>query len=260
MKERTSSDDAETSSNRNFGEAVLANFFKLYIEPEINRRIAIGAVTPPLELTMFQVLFPEAGPFIVRLNEEVRGEARLRRTKPLMPGEPVYVEDMQGIERFELLEEEMDFGHFTALLAGTKWALTFNFVRGRLSARTQIDRAEEFFIAAKDAAKRGHTAVAFDNLFSATELLARVHLELRSGIKKGTKTHATIHGGINNWRRLGNVSDAFTELFNKVSRARDNARYKGAANSDLVVTDQELQVVQDEIDLLRATIKSKVAD
>ncbi|MER8552745.1 hypothetical protein NKH37_11285 [Mesorhizobium sp. M1217] len=242
----------EPLSEDDFGGRVFDNFFKLYFQPELDRRVAEGRITLPADIAMGQVVFPEGGTPIVRLDEEVRIAVRTSMPIAQMTDtESGNLSTLDGVERMDLIDEEMDHGHFTFLRIGSKIRIGFSFLYGRSTARKKIDRAEEFFIASKEANGRGHTAVAFDNLFSATELLSRVHLEIHASIKKGVKGHSSVASGINRWGKLGNVPEAFTAIFNKASNARDQARYKAGSNGDLVLTEEELAVVDREIKLLR---------
>ncbi|ESY71123.1 MULTISPECIES: hypothetical protein [Mesorhizobium] len=239
-------------SEEEFGGRVFDNFFKLYFQPELERRSADGRIRLPADIAMGQVVFPEDGKPIIRFDEEVRIVARL--SMPLTDitnADTGNLSSLDGVERLDLVDEELDYGHFTFLRLGEKIRMAFSFLYGRLTARKKIDRADEFLIAAKEAKNRGHTAVAFDNLFSATELLSRVHLEIHSNIKKGVKTHSSVASGINRWGKLGNVPEAFTAIFNKASNARDQARYRACSNDELILADEEFAVVDREIKLLR---------
>jgi hypothetical protein len=235
-----------------FGQKVFDNFQELYFKPELDRRVVAGTATIPMAITAAQVLFPSDGMPIVRFNEEVRIVALLRT--PLQPeevGQP-HPFTLDEVDRFDLTEDELDHGHFTVLRVGYGWQIVFSFIYGRKSARGKIARAEEFFTAAKEANARGHIAVALDNIFSTTELLSRVHLELHSSLKKGARTHSATAEGINRWGKLGNIPRAFTKLFNRASNARDGARYRAVANGDLVALSQEeIEVVEREILMLR---------
>ena len=243
--------DSTSHSQDDFGSTVFRNFFDLFFRPEIERRIASGVAAPPMTIVMAQALFPSGRSPIVRLNDEVRGRALVKASPAIAAGDAVAQSDLQYVEKFDLVDEELDCGHFTALQVNGKWLITFNFVYGRLSARKQIERADEFLIAARDAQLRGHTAVSIDNLFNAAELLARVHLELHLVNGKSAKSHSATSSQINRWRSLGNVSAAFTNTFNKLSGARSAARYKAQANEELCVTVDDLDAVERELVLLR---------
>ena len=58
-----------------------------------------------------------------------------------------------------------------------------------------------------------------DNLFNACELLAKARL-ITIIRMRDVGSHGVIHSTINSWRKLGNVSDEFVDLFNKLSQAR----------------------------------------
>jgi hypothetical protein len=44
-------------------------------------------------------------------------------------------------------------------------------------------------------------------------------------VRSDAKKHGTIHSGINLWGKLGNVDREFVDMFNKLSRDREAARY-----------------------------------
>jgi hypothetical protein len=75
-------------------------------------------------------------------------------------------------------------------------------------------------------------------------------------IKSDAKTHSTIHAGINLWSNLGNVDRAFVEMFNKLSRDRDKARYN-ADKIDLSphIDRDKIAKARAEIGALHATLK-----
>src|SRR5215475_9103569 len=96
-------------------------------------------------------------------------------------------------------------------------------------------------MSAEHALARQHFGPAIDNLFSACELAAKARLITSAAMSSEVRTHGTIHSGINQWGRLGNVDAEFVEMFNKLSRNRGAARYapnkidlSGLINADMI--------------------------
>ena len=90
------------------------------------------------------------------LNDEVEGEILLRAPRPIQKGEPLYSNDLQHIEHFELPDELLDSGHVTIVRAGEAWHMFFNFLYGRAKAKDMLELAGQFLEAAQSAKDKGH--------------------------------------------------------------------------------------------------------
>ncbi|KQY19682.1 hypothetical protein [Rhizobium sp. Root482] len=204
--------------------------WELFFRPEIERRRAFGRISGNFHLYIAQVLFPEKGDNRVLLNEEVKGEALVRPRREFQKGDPVYSDDLETVETFELPDELLDHGHFTIVRSGEGWAMIFNFMSGRAKARDMLELANQFLEVAKTSSILGHAGPTVDNLFSASELICKAELILHRSRAVSSKTHSTISSAINNWSRLGNINAAFVALFNELGRQRPNARYGDATS------------------------------
>jgi hypothetical protein len=127
----------------------FADMWSLFFEPEIGRRKAAGTLPEDFSLYVAQALFPPSGANRVLLNEQVRGEFLVRSPRELKSGEPVYIDDLQHAEVYELPDELLDHGHFTLIRAGDGWRMIFNFLSGRAKAKDMLELANQFLEAAR---------------------------------------------------------------------------------------------------------------
>jgi uncharacterized protein (UPF0332 family) len=158
------------------------------------------------------------------------------------------------IETSELDLADADAGHFTAVAVNDRWFMSFDFRRNKLTAAMLIQKAEEFCAIAEHALSQQHFAPAIDNLFSACELAAKAQLITHAVVRGDVKKHGPIHSGINFWGKLGNVDREFVEMFNKLFRNRESARYT-AGNGDWLINADMIGKARAEIAGLKARLK-----
>ena len=231
----------------------ILHMFQLAFAPEIRQRLSAGTLDDAFFLTAAQVIQMEDRGRIVRLNDEVRGTALVRANRPIKKGEQVFASDMKNFVSFDLLEDELDAGHFTLFWTGQSWVATFDFRMGRSKSTAMLEAANEFIEVARLASTNGYPRPSVDNLFSACELVSKVHLILQHSIAGKAKTHGRIKSAINERRNLGNVNDDFVDLFNRVSNTRSPARYDARAEVEMP-TSFDLQIVHDEIEKLMGLV------
>jgi len=223
--------DTKTSMPPEGWQRTFDQMWELYFGPEIDRRKADGRIADEnFTVYMAQVLFPPEGQFQVLFNDEVKGEALVRAARDIQPDDPVYVNDLQSIEIYELPDELLDSGHFTIFSIGDGWKMVFNFLSGRAKARDMLELARQFLEASRHSEAKGHAGPAVENLFTSAELISKAELILHRNPAVNAKTHGPVASAINAWSKLGNVDAAFVALFNELTRRRPNARY-GDANS-----------------------------
>jgi uncharacterized protein (UPF0332 family) len=216
-------------------ERTLLQMFRLYVEPEVKRRLFPHAVIKA------QVVFFEGKSPEVRLNDEVKISLIVRAPRAIQKGEAISLSEIEQIETSELDVADADAGHFTAVAVKDKWLMTFDFRQNKLTAAKLVKKADEFCTIAEHALFQEHFGPAIDNLFSACELAARARLITSAMVRSDAKKHGTIHSGINLWGKLGNVDSEFVEMFNRLSRHRETARYtskddlSGLINSDMIL-------------------------
>jgi hypothetical protein len=96
-----------------------------WFAPEIERRREAGLLVEPFHLHIAQALFPPEGASRVLLNEEVRGTAKVQANRPIEKGDQVLSTDLELIEKYELPDELLDYGHFTIIRTGQRWGMFF---------------------------------------------------------------------------------------------------------------------------------------
>ena len=207
--------------------------FRIAFAPEIRERISDGRIGENFVLLAAQLLQREEGKRrLVRLNEEVRGIGMIRTSGPVQKGAPVFMSDIRDFVSFDLEENELDAGHFTAIWKDGGWFISFDFRIGRAKSGGMLAAASEFLEASKLSADNGLARPSVDNLFSACELVSKAHLILHHLLAAGTKSHRAIGSSINRWRKLGNIDEGFVSLYNRMQSARPSARYDAAVQVD----------------------------
>lgn len=199
--------------------------FQVRFAPEIRRRIEERELDKDFVLAACQLIQTGHGTSWVRLNEEVRGVATVRTNSAVEKGQAVDWTQVGAILDFDLVEEDLDFGHFTVLHTGSSWATLFDFRSGRVKASMYLDGAEQFLEAARLAAAEKLTRPANDSLFSACELIAKAHLLVVSHRAALAKSHGPVGSAINQQARLGNIDNTFVAIYNAQSNVRPSARY-----------------------------------
>jgi hypothetical protein len=201
--------------------------FNLWINPEIERRRSANTISSSFHLRAAQVIFNiGAGRPEIRLNEEVKAVMKIKVNKPMKKGDVVKIGDIDEVGEFHLTEEDDNAGHLTILVIGNKFHLSFDarYNAGRVKEVLKV--AQEFIEAATFASDNNHTHAFVDNLFSATELIAKGQLLLLPDkAMLTTKSHHYIASRYNFWGRLGNTDSRYVELFNKLTQLRTSARY-----------------------------------
>jgi hypothetical protein len=230
---------------------------RVWIYPEIDRRLKNGQLTDDFILTKAQVLLsPVKRNPEVRLNEEVK--ARITATfkgKHKEPGEPVFESELADqISDIELTDnDDPNSGHVTMLLFKGRWVFHFDFRYNKPEAKKRYDAANEFYEIAKICYDKQYWRPFIDNLFSSAELLVTSQLLVLSLLRK--TTHNSIQTEYNSFINLGNAKIQHKELFNKLRGLRDPGRY---FNQQFMITQEEgkemLQVVEDIFNFTKSVI------
>ncbi|MBY0565969.1 MAG: HEPN domain-containing protein [Hyphomonadaceae bacterium] len=238
-------------------ERTFAHMSQLAFTPEIERRIAAGTLPDGFMIDFAQQLQPPDRKPLVRFNDEVRGIVKLSRDAPAHEEGHLTGQHLEHIEAFDLVDDELDCGHFTAYFTGRAWAMTFDFRSGRAKALHYIERASQFAATARFSIEKGFGSVATDNLFSACELLSKVQLMLHQSPAARAKTHGPIGSAINAWGRLGNVAPDFLQLFNRLSNDRAPARYDVSGDFE-PSTLSDVEIVERIAEDLRLRVSPRV--
>ncbi|TFV75307.1 HEPN domain-containing protein [Bradyrhizobium frederickii] len=210
-------------------ERTLLQAFNLWFNPEVHRRVTAGTLKIPFHLRCAQVLFRSRQPPEVRFNGEISGAFEIETTRAVKAGDPVYSSDIAKFQRYELDLADADAGHLTVYKHDDgKWQIFFDFQQNKRSAADLVASAEQFAATAEFALSQGLQGPFIDNLYNSSELLARARL-ITAAHEDEVRTHRTVGAKINWWSKLGNVDRRFVELFNELSRVREQARYRAAA-------------------------------
>lgn len=232
------------------GKQAFFEFMRLWFDPEYERRVAAGSTKAGMVVMAAQAVFAKHET-ITRFNNEIRGEALIRAGRAIQKGEQARWEDFAGMQIFELVPDEVDYGHVTIFRVGDDWRCFFNFLQGRSRADALAVRAENFLRSARGARENGWHDVAVDNLFSACELLAKANLIVHMLKGAESKSHDSVSSAINQWGKLGNVEAEFVKLFNKLSNLRHIARYEVSDLSRLEIPADAFDIVGGQVTTVR---------
>jgi hypothetical protein len=219
------SPDEEINPDIEGWQRTICHMQQLTFSPEIRRRRAANEIDDNFILWAAQLIQPHGGGQIIRLNEEVRGVQYIRVGRPIEKGEQIQLSDLANLETFDLLDDELDCGHFTIFWTGSGWIGTFDFRSGRAKCLALIEKASKFVSAAKLSISNQLSDPATDMLYTACELLAKVHLILAHLPADEWKTHKNISSHVNIQGRIGNIDSAFVNLFNCLYETRNHAKY-----------------------------------
>jgi HEPN domain-containing protein len=236
--------DEEPRMSAEMGEKVGEQAYEFWIGPEIERRRAARELPEDFALVGAQVIFGSGeGLPVVRLNGEVKAVAEVTAARAIEPGE-VTEDDIAGYNNILLTEDDPNEGHITIVAHKGGWAIAFDFRRnaGHIAEHTQA--AREFLDAAAWARREGHSRAFIDNLFSATELMAKgLLIWMPDETLRTAKSHPPIKNRFNQERKMGNVDPRFADLLNQLGKLRGSARY----------LDDNLTISETQMDAMLAT-------
>ena len=159
--------------SKEFNDNFFKNISELYIDPEIERRKQAGTLPDDFALYAVQVIMNHDGPIEVRFNNEVNACVVGTFAKPVRDGEEVSISDLETITDVELTHRDPNAGHVTLLIHNGSWIGRFDFRYNATRSRNHLSTAREFLDAANVSLARRHLRAMLDNLFSATEVMAK---------------------------------------------------------------------------------------
>ncbi|MCH5598628.1 hypothetical protein [Niabella ginsengisoli] len=200
----------------------------LFFNPEIERRKQLNTLPENFMLIAAQaIFFPDGRPHIVRLNEEVSAEVKVK--KGVDTSSPNFWANIDEVEHVKLNETEfLNCGHSTLILFKDGYQLTFDFQYNKQLSNEHLAVAKEFLEVSKYSLEKNLLYAFLDNAFSTIELLAKTNLFLETNKSVlGRTNHSTIKSEFN--KRFKNSQNDFEterrEAFNKLSNIRAKARY-----------------------------------
>jgi uncharacterized protein (UPF0332 family) len=214
---------------------VFQQAMDIFIFPEIQRRKAIGKLSPDYRIEKAQIIFSsKSGKNYVRLNKEVKAIVRGRATRPINKGELVHDKDISDIEEVKLTGGDLNYGHITLLFFRGKWIIAFNSVYNRIEIKKHIEASKEFYESAKDNLKNKRLRPFYEDAFACAELFTKsILLSLpnkRFLEEKESKDHKAKKEFLKNWAELGNVKIEYSTTLSKLYSLRGSARYLASDN------------------------------
>lgn len=242
------------------GDRLFFDLDALYLQPELERRVAGGLWQADTEIYRFQAVLHHKG-VEVRVNEQVTGGATIKVTRAVKAGEAVYLRDFGDIAGYELPDHERDLGHITAfLLHDGSWTVAWGARGGHPRRHDFFNLSEEFLHAAERALAAGHLGAFADNAFSAAELMAKAEL-LACGptvdLVLGVRDHGTLASTYKRWADLGNTDRRFPKLLARLKKFRPSARY---LDSTLSLTEGDAAAVLHQLGEMAAFVGRRVKD
>lgn len=208
-------------------EAVIRQAMEFWINPEIERRREAGTLPDDFVLSAAQVILdPGADAPEVRLNEEIKAAVLVEAKRDIAKGEEVTADDISAYKDIILTDDDPNAGHITIVPHRGYWALAFDFRRNAAHIGAHVERARDFLDTAVWARQGGKLGPFVDNLFSATELMAKGLLIWMPDeyLLKG-KSHGRVHQRFNYEGKMKNVDPRFPKLLNDLIALRRPARY-----------------------------------
>ncbi len=230
----------------NFSNNFLRHITEVWLQPEIQRRKQHGKWTKDSKLRAFQIIFSvDRNLNKVRLNSEVKALAKCKLKTPKKSGEPVYDNEIEDIERFELTEYDPNCGHITGLLIKGKWAISFDFIYNRKRVAEYVKAANEFLESAKVNISQNRLRPFFDECFSCMELLTvALFLEMADKEIACSKSHELRVQRLENWSNLGNIDPEYAKAIRKLWSIRSSARYLSSTTFSQEKPKEFLKIVE----------------
>ncbi len=207
---------------------VLQEAFNLWVGPEIERRKQAGQLPLSFVLIGAQVIFNlDANAPEIRLDEEVRAGARIKATRSFQQGDSIKTSEVEAIHEVLLTDLDPNAAHVTMIRIRDIWFIAFDFRYNALRASETHAASAEFLSCAEVAAEKGHRRAFVENLFGATELMAKAELLLLAEKQALTaRSHGAISAKYNWWReKAAWIEPKHTDLLNRLTRLRTPARY-----------------------------------
>jgi hypothetical protein len=211
-----------------WADRAIRNFFDIWINPEIERRLADGRLAKRFPLVAAQIIFNLDGSFpAVRLNDEVHAVVHGASTAGAFePGKEYTTNDIARVDGIELTDNDPNAGHVTILILNGKLHCTFDFRYNAARVSELVAVADEFIDTAMAALEKGNLRPFVENLWSAAELLAKAFLMWGSDTKLLTSTgHGYIKAQLNMSGKFGNIERRWVRLLNEMTRLRNPARF-----------------------------------
>src|SRR5436305_47644 len=238
----------------NNGDALLRQSFELFINPEIGRRREAGRIDETFGLSAAQVIFNADAPLEVRFNDEVEGHIEGVIERDIREGDDVELSDIERITRFDLTTEDPNAAHITVFYAGDGWLLISDLRFNAERADHHAKVAAEYIDAARHALEAEHLSPFVENLYAATELIAKgTLLSLPHETLLHKPSHSFIEREYSYFTKYGSGDPVYAWLHARLKQLRQAARYM-RRSLDLTAEDarEMLATAERMLDDLRA--------
>lgn len=233
------------------------NFMNQFIIPEIEMREENNKLPKSFVLNRAQIVFHFGKGNEIRLNEEVQATIKIKYKEGMSKqvGEEVLESDVADIVNIFLTDsDDPNSGHVTIVRMNNQWHMSFDFLYNKALSRKNIKTAIEFIEAADFSFSKKNWSSFIDNLFSATELLAKSILLGHTDSEFQKKaSHKAIKSKFNLEAKLGNVTPEIRDTFNKLAKLRNPARY---VKADLSINSEEAKRMLDEVKKFLAIVRN----
>jgi uncharacterized protein (UPF0332 family) len=219
-----------STNNIEMTNRMFRQIMDLCILPEITKRQSNGEIPTPFEIKKaLVVICPDGSENQVRLNDEVNAILKVKPKEGLIKKkeEPIFDHEIEEIISSELTDaDDPNCGHVLLINRGQSWILSFDFRYNKNLSKKHIERATEFIECAEFSFQKQYWGSFIDNLFSASELLAKSFLLVFPDPKLQKKSsHHIIKSGFNKFVNTGNLTTEYSDAINKLTNLRGKGRY-----------------------------------
>ena len=210
-----------------FVQNLMQQVHELWINPEVERRREAGRLPDDFAISRAQVIMNlDADVPEVRFDEEVKVLAEAEWAREVEVGEDVTEADVERIKDLMLTDHDPNAGHLTMMLFKGRWIIAFDFRYNATRVAATLDAAREFLDGAISAVDQHHMRPFADNLFSATELMAKGMLLMDADRELlRSKQHKVIRNKFNLTGKWGLTDPRYVKLLNRLQDLRGPARY-----------------------------------
>ena len=211
--------------DKEFADRVVQQAMDMWINPEIARRRALGALPDVFAPFAMQVIFDDVDGVEVRFDREVKVTLAVEYAREMSAGELVTTDDIEDITDIRLTGNDANAGHFTFFRKRDGWVIAFDFTRNVSRSVEFLAAAREFMTTADQALQAGRLRSFAENLFGAVELGAKGLLIMHDSDLLQSRKHGAVASRFNRWGHFGNTDPEFTRLLNRLQGLRDKGRY-----------------------------------
>lgn len=246
--------------SKEFKDNLYDQIFKVWANPEIERRKLAGVLPEDFIPWAVQVIIDPDGIEQVRFNEEVQGIFRIRPNPNKPKAGLVSIAEFQSIvediEEFELTDQDPpNAAHITLIRYFSGFFIAFDFHYNAARILDHILAAREYLDIARIAFDKEMFRPFIANLHIAVELSAKALLLMHPDkALLHSKKHNYTQSKYNLYAKLGDTEQKFAQLLNKLAELRNPARYP---NESFEVDVEEARELLSTAENMYATLKAR---